>query len=178
MIKLTVGSTLILSTSKDHMNFIWKSIKQSLEAQKIKLLLQGESGVERLTKQFKDDEKSVLIGTGSFFSGFSIPGQSLASVILTKLPFPVKDDPFLKLIGQGYEEEFFDFIVYPNIVNKLNQAAGRLIRSISDYGIFTILDSRIYTESYGKHIREMFSMLGYSITQSWDEVVDFYESKL
>lgn len=178
MIKLTVGSTLILSTSKDHMNFIWKSIKPSLEAQKIKLLLQGESGVERLTKQFKEDENSVLIGSGSFFSGFSITGTSLVSVILTKLPFPVKDDPFLKLIGQGYEEEFFDSIIYPNMVNKLNQAMGRLIRSINDYGIFTVLDSRIFTERYGEHIQKIFKNLGYTVTQSWDDVEKFYERKL
>lgn len=72
----------------------------------IKLYVQDQSGVEKLTKQFKEDETSVLVGSGSFFSGFSVPGKSLISVILTKLPFPVPDDPFLELIGQGYEDEF------------------------------------------------------------------------
>ncbi|MGP0578943.1 hypothetical protein ACTP13_18340 [Paenibacillus peoriae] len=47
-----------------------------------------EGGVEQLTKQFKEDERSVLLGSGSFFSGFSVTGTSLVSVIFLVCPSP------------------------------------------------------------------------------------------
>ncbi|PAD21318.1 ATP-dependent DNA helicase [Terribacillus saccharophilus] len=177
VLHITRGSTLILCTSKEQMNILWGELQSTFDEIGINRFLQGKSGVEKLTKQFLDDEKSVLLGSGSFFSGFSIPGNSLISVILSKLPFPVKDDPFLELIGQGYEEDFFDYIIYPQMINKLNQAAGRLIRSIDDYGIFTVTDPRIFTEEYGLKIQEVFRNQGYVITQSVEKVKQFINYK-
>src|SRR5699024_725602 len=152
------------------------NIQHKLQEQEITDLVQGERGVESVTREFKEDEKSVLVGTGSFFSGFSISGRALISVILTKLPFPNKDDPFLKLIGQGYDEkDFFNLIIFPEMINKLNQAMGRLIRSIGDYGVFTVMDKRVYTEKYGEDILRLFSTLGYKVTRSSKEVENFFE---
>lgn len=179
LINLTKGRTLILNTSKEHMNAFWEFLNPKMKEMDIDLYLQGESGSEKLTKQFRDNETSVLIGTGSFFSGFSIPGTSLTSVILNKLPFPVKDDPFLQLIGQGYEgSDFFNYITFPHMINKLNQGAGRLIRSIEDYGIFTVLDKRIFNTKYGEMVQKVLADQGYIITRSWQEIEQFYNTKL
>lgn len=174
---LTNGRSLILTTSKEHMNNISVNLSQFLKEKKINLYIQEQSGVEKLTKQFKDDETSVLVGSGSFFSGFSVPGKSLISVVLTKLPFPVPDDPFLELIGQGYEDEFFDMISFPHMINKLNQAAGRLIRDITDFGVFTILDPRIFTQEYGLKVQEDLNSQGYIITRSFEDVTTFLDKK-
>ena len=177
LITLTEGRSLILTTAKEHMNIISTGLTDFLNDKNIKLYVQDQSGVEKLTKQFKEDETSVLVGSGSFFSGFSVPGKSLISVILTKLPFPVPDDPFLELIGQGYEDEFFKMIRFPYMMNKLNQAAGRLIRDIKDFGIFTILDPRIFTKEYGKEIQADLIKQGYKITRSFEEVTQFIKHK-
>lgn len=177
LISLTGGRSLILTTSKDHMISLYESMSPFLQEKNINLFVQEQSGVEKLTEQFKNDETSVLIGSGSFFSGFSVPGKSLVSVILTKLPFPVPDDPFLKLIGQGYEDEFFKLVSFPYMINKLNQAAGRLIRDITDFGVFTILDPRIFTQGYGLKIQEELKKQGYTITRSFEEVKNFMEKK-
>lgn len=57
---------------------------------------------------------------------------------------------------------------------KLNQAVGRLIRDISDYGIVSILDERLYTnKEYGSIIYDSFEKLGYIITRNHDEVSTF-----
>lgn len=177
MISLTEGRSLILTTSKEHMINVSKDLSSFLEMKQINLYVQEQSGVEKLTNQFKKDETSVLVGSGSFFSGFSVPGNSLVSVILTKLPFPVPTDPFLKLIGQGYEDEFFDMVSFPHMINKLNQAAGRLIRDINDFGVFTVLDPRIFTREYGIRIQEEFQKQGYKITRSFEEVKSFILQK-
>ncbi|MGE7694969.1 ATP-dependent DNA helicase [Lysinibacillus sp. NPDC094177] len=178
LISLTEGRSLILTTAKEHMNTITTDLTTFLKEKEMNLYVQDRSGVERLTNQFKEDETSILVGSGSFFSGFSVPGKSLISVVLTKLPFPVPDDPFLQLIGQGYEDEFFELILFPHMINKLNQAAGRLIRDIKDFGIFTILDPRIFTQNYSGDIQEDLESQGYKITQSFEEVKQFIEKKL
>lgn len=178
LITITEGRSLILTTAKEHMNRISTDLMDFFNENKINLFVQDSSGVEKLTKQFKEDETSVLVGSGSFFSGFSVPGKSLISVILTKLPFPVPDDPFLELIGQGYEDEFFKLISFPHMMNKLNQAAGRLIRDITDFGVFTVLDPRIFTAEYGNEIQEDFKNQNYKITRSLEEVTQFIKLKL
>lgn len=177
LISLTGGRSLILTTSKEHMNNISEDLTEFLKEKKLNLYVQEQSGVEKLTKQFKEDECSVLVGSGSFFSGFSVPGKSLVSVLLTKLPFPVRDDPFLELIGQGYGDEFFDMISFPYMMNKLNQAAGRLIRDITDFGVFTILDPRIFTNDYGSKVQADLINQGYKITRSFEEIATFIDKK-
>lgn len=177
LLRLTNGSTLILCTAKEQIAFIETKLEQTLKHLNINCYVQGQSGVEKLTALFKEDIESVLIGSGSFFSGFSIPGSSLISTALTKLPFSPKDDPFLKLIGQGYEDDFFEYIIFPEMVNKLNQAAGRLIRSIDDYGIFTITDPRIFEATYSREVISIFEKQGYIITRSLEDVMNFIAHK-
>ncbi|MFP3414315.1 ATP-dependent DNA helicase [Bacillus sp. SIMBA_074] len=180
LLKLTEGRTLLLNTSKDHMDDIYNGIKTELATSAIPLYKQGESGVENLTKRFKESEESVLVGSGSFFSGFSISGTSLTSVIINKLPFPAFNDPIIELMSMGIEkEDRFEKVSYPMMINKLDQAVGRLIRSIEDYGVITILDERIYTsKGYGKDVQELLERQGYVLTRSWEEVKAFYVKKL
>lgn len=173
LLKATEGRSLILSTCKKLMESFYNELLPFLSDMNITLLKQDNSGVETLTQAFKNDISSVLIGSGSFFSGFSVPGEALISVILTRLPFPVPDDPYLKLIGEGFDDVFFKVITFPNMMVKLNQAVGRLIRDIKDYGIITILDPRIFTMSYGSSIREIFEAMGYRITREFSDVMDF-----
>ncbi len=47
----------------------------------------------------------MLVGSGSFFSGFSIAGTSLTSVIINKLPFPAFNDPIIELMSMGIKKE-------------------------------------------------------------------------
>lgn len=178
MLTLTMGRTLILSTSKQHMVNVSDSLKRICDSLNVTLLKQEQGGVEQLTKHFKNDETSVLLGSGSFFSGFSIPGSSLVSVIFSRLPFPVHEDPYLKLIGEGLEDVFIEEVILPHMMVKLNQGIGRLIRDINDYGIITILDPRIFNSKFSEVIRMDFEKKGYRFTRSINEVHQFYKDKL
>ncbi|GGG18132.1 helicase C-terminal domain-containing protein [Paenibacillus aceti] len=140
---------------KEHVNHYGREILNTFDIQAtyeriicdqmdVTLFRQEQGGVEKLTQQFKNDETSVLLGSGSFFSGFSVPGSSLVSVIFSRLPFPVPYDPYFKLIGEGLEDVFMQEVLFPNMMVKLNQGVGRLIRDIKDYGIITILDPSVF----------------------------------
>ncbi|MGC6586130.1 ATP-dependent DNA helicase [Paenibacillus sp. Dod16] len=178
ILHITQGRALILSTSKQHMQDLSEPLESICDSLDVTLLRQDQGGVEKLTELFKQDETSVLLGSGSFFSGFSVPGTSLVSVTFSRLPFPVPDDPYLKLIGQGLEDTFMEDVLFPKMMVQLNQGSGRLIRDIRDYGIITILDPRVFTSGYGALIRSDFERKGYLFTRSLEEVQEFYKRKI
>ena len=50
----------------------------------------------QLLERFKQNPRSVLFGTDSFWQGVDVPGDALQNVIITKLPFSVPDRPLLE----------------------------------------------------------------------------------
>lgn len=175
IIEISKGNVLILCTSKQYMISISKELRECYQG-KYSVLTQGDKSVEMLTTEFKSGGK-ILVGSGSFFTGFSVAGKALTSVIITKLPFPTPDNPLIKLIGQNMEKERkFDQIILPMMFNKLYQAVGRLIRDIGDYGIISILDPRIHVNSkYGDKVLFSLSDLKYDLSDSLLEIYKFYE---
>lgn len=82
----------------------------------------------------------MLLGTGTYWEGINIEGESLSQVIIFKLPFPVPDpliDYKMSLTENGTRD-----VLVPEMIIKLKQGAGRLIRSSADKGIVSILDPR------------------------------------
>ena len=163
LVEITGGRTLVLCTSHEQVNYIYKFLKNDLE---VKLLKQGQKSTELLTREFKEDERSVLIGTGAFLSGISVNNKSLISVILCRLPFPVPDDPYFKMVSNGLSsQESFKSIQFPYMMTRLHQAFGRLIRTRDDFGSFTILDPRAYDRAYSEKIIEGLGSQGLAITR-------------
>jgi len=66
----------------------------------------------------------------------------------------VPDHPLIQARLEYIEEKggnsFMNYSL-PEAVLKFRQGFGRLIRSKNDSGIIVILDSRIFTKSYGRH---------------------------
>ena len=50
----------------------------------------------QMLDRFKNNPRSVLFGTDSFWQGVDVPGDALLLVIITKLPFSVPDRPLLE----------------------------------------------------------------------------------
>jgi len=178
LIKITGGRTLILCTSHKQMVLISEFIQSDLDQMGIKLLKQRDKSIELLSEDFKQDETSVLIGTGSFFAGLSIPGKSLISVILCRLPFPNAEDPFMELLGGDLSiADKMEYLYVPRMIIKLLQAAGRLIRTKNDFGCFTILDPRLFKERerYGDKVLGELAAIGYPLTREREEVHKFIE---
>ena len=117
-------------------------------------LMQGaELSRTELTKQMRAHGNAVLFGTDSFWTGVDVPGDALAQVIITRLPFdppthPVTEAKCEHIRDQGGNP--FNDLTLPDAIIKFRQGVGRLIRAASDRGVITILDARVLAKSYGR----------------------------
>lgn len=142
LVKITKGRTLVLFTAKEDLNKAFDIL--SMRNLKYNLVKQSDrSSQSSIIKEFKNT-KGVLLVTGIFWEGIDISGPDLSSVIIAKLPFPVPDPIIEYKIKQVTNR--MDVLV-PEMLMKLRQGIGRLIRSSKDVGIISILDSRISSRS-------------------------------
>ncbi len=148
------GKALVLFTSNALMQATAKQVAEELEERGLRLLVQGGNAQRHeLLEEFKRDVHSVLFGLDSFWMGVDVPGEALEHVIITRLPFAVPNHPLIEarfeLIAQRGGNAFMEFSL-PEAILKFRQGVGRLLRSRTDMGMVTILDSRILTKRYGR----------------------------
>lgn len=154
-VKQKNGNCFILFTSYKFMNQVYNK----LELDDFVVLKQGDMSRTNLIETFKLNDKTILLGTDSFWEGVDVKGDKLSSIIIPKLPFQVPDDPVVEAIIENIQKQGdIAFMKYqlPLMIIKLCQGVGRLIRSKKDKGEIIILDSRIVTKSYGKSILNSF----------------------
>ncbi len=153
-LRLTDGHAFVLFTSYAMLNRTADTMRDFFAKQGIELLCQG-SGIDRavLLERFKNDSRSVLFGTDSFWQGVDVPGDALTNVIIVRLPFAVPSHPLIQgkieHIRESGENPFATFQL-PTAIIKFKQGFGRLIRKKTDRGIVAVLDSRIIQRPYGR----------------------------
>jgi predicted DnaQ family exonuclease/DinG family helicase len=154
LLKEQPRGTLVLFTSYSLLNEMYDSLKLLFDAEKIPLLAQGISGSRHsITSEFKQNSRSFLFGTDSFWEGIDVPGNALENLLITKLPFDVPTEPIIQAKAEQIElnggNAFLDYTI-PEAVIKLRQGFGRLIRSTNDIGTIIILDNRVIKKMYGR----------------------------
>lgn len=154
LISETRRGTLILFTSYDMLQRVYRQIKPGLEGEGILTLAQGIDGSRNsLVRTFQEEGPAVLLGTNSFWEGVDVPGKSLELLVVTKLPFEVPAEPIFQAWMEEIEKRggnsFYQLSV-PMAVLKFRQGFGRLIRTGSDQGLVLILDNRVLRFQYGQ----------------------------
>lgn len=148
------GSAFVLFTSYSTLRSVAEAIRPLCAERHWQLFVQGDGiGRTDMLKLFRDRKGSVLLGTDSFWTGVDVPGEALSHVIVVKLPF---DSPSTPLVEARCEDirarggsPFREYSL-PEAVLKFRQGVGRLIRSKSDTGMVTLLDSRLCSKTYGR----------------------------
>jgi ATP-dependent DNA helicase DinG len=148
------GGALVLCTSYRTMGALEELLRDTLP---FTLYVQGDGPRMHLLRAFRDEEDAVLIGTGTFWEGIDVPGESLRCVIIDKLPFAPPADPVVAARMRAVRERGGDpFAEYqlPEAVLALRQGVGRLLRREDDFGVVALLDHRVLSRSYGTVFRE------------------------
>lgn len=175
LILLTHGKALVLFTSKSDMKYVYDKIGNKIDD--INIYIQNDgSSQDVVKKKFSEDINSVLFSTGIFWEGIDIEGEALSNLIIARLPFPIVD-PILEYKKSTYGEDGFAKVYMPEMLIKLKQGVGRLIRSETDKGIISILDSRLKSnEKYKKAVLDALPIdnLVYDIK----DVKEFVDKKL
>jgi ATP-dependent DNA helicase DinG len=107
-----------------------------------------------------------------------VPGEACRLVIIDKLPFPVPSDPVYKARSLAEERagrSSFQSLAIPMMTLTLEQAIGRLIRTVNDRGVVAVLDSRLSSTPYGRGI--VASLPDFPVTTRLDQVQEFYTGK-
>jgi ATP-dependent DNA helicase DinG len=148
------GGTLVLFTSYRDLRAVAAAVEPGLRAAGRILLLQGgELSRTELVRQMRERGDAVLFGTDSFWTGIDVPGDALAQVIITRLPFSPPTTPIAEAKAEairGRGGDAFTELTLPDALVKFRQGIGRLIRTRSDRGLITVLDSRILAKAYGR----------------------------
>ncbi len=142
------GRSLVLCTSRANVERFGEVLRKQTDH---RILAQGDRDTGVLTKEFVEDETSVLVGTRSFWAGIDAAGASCVLVVIDKIPFPVPDEPLHAARRKRAEERELNAFVtvdLPAAALILAQGAGRLIRRKSDRGVVAVLDSRLATKDY------------------------------
>ena len=172
LLQISNGKSLILFTAKTDMQAVYDKLQKENLPFKI-LMQQGNAKQAETLEMFRNDTNSVLLGTGSYWEGINIEGVSLSHVIIFKLPFPVRGP----IIDYKYEQSKDGLmeVSVPEMVIKLKQGIGRLIRSENDKGIVSIIDSRVGERSKAPYKQIIWESLPIkSKTNKIEEIAAFY----
>ncbi len=129
-----------------------------------------------------EEERSLLgfcVMGGIFSEGIDLKNDSLIGAIIvgTGLPQVCNERELLKKYFDGWGENGFNYAYrYPGM-NKVLQAAGRVIRTVDDFGVVALLDERFLSPAYQRlfprewqeKVVVTVDQIGRKVERFWDE---------
>ena len=143
------GRALVLFTAYGALNAVYDKVKGALEEDGILVLAHGADGSPRqLLAALRDNPRTVILGTASFWEGVDVIGEALSLLAIVRLPFAVPTDPIFQARSALHDEPFDEYAL-PQAVLRFRQGFGRLIRAKTDRGVLLLLDRRVRARKYG-----------------------------
>ena len=145
------GNYMVFLPSYDYLNKVYEKYTQLYGMENV--MCQGEvlteEERENFIKRFTVDSKitAFCVVGGIFSEGIDLVGKRLIGSIVVGVGFP-RISREGDIIKDYYNDRGFDYAyVYPGI-NKVLQAAGRVIRSEEDKGRLLLIDDRYFSNKY------------------------------
>lgn len=156
------GNYMVFFPSYRLLEDVYQIYEQEFSASWVRCICQtasmNEQEREEFLEEFKEQEKETLLGFcimgGIFSEGIDLMGDRLigAAVVGTGLPQVSLERELLKEYYDRQGKRGFDYAYrYPGM-NKVLQAAGRVIRTKEDKGCILLMDERFLNQDY----RELF----------------------
>lgn len=174
LVRASHGHAAVLFTSYNVMGQVHSILKDSgLPFPLFRLERGGTHAIE----QFKKSGNGVLLASGALWDGIDISGDALSMLIIVRLPFAVPDpiSEYERTLF-GSLKDYINSVIVPEMLVKLKQGFGRLIRTETDTGVVALLDFRIWD---GRAYRSKFlrSLPNCKITSDVAEVTSFIQLK-
>lgn len=147
------GNSLIFFPSYDYLDMFINNLNREFDG--YKMLVQeremNEEDKENFISEFRKNNNMVgfaVLG-GIFSEGIDLPGDMLIGTVIVGVGYP-KISIEREIIKDYFENKGYDYAyIYPGI-NKVLQAAGRVIRTEEDEGKTLLIDDRYLTQKYKK----------------------------
>lgn len=162
------GGTLILFTAKDDIDGVYNDLSKR-KFNKTIYVDDGSKSQNEIIESFKKT-KGVILGTGVFWEGIDLKNELLTLLVIVRLPFPTID-PITKYKITKLNDSN-EAVIVPEMIIKLKQGVGRLVRTKQDKGLLVLLDSRMNKPIY-KHKEAVLDALPIKNMIHIDEVKDF-----
>ncbi|HDL0528628.1 TPA: ATP-dependent DNA helicase [Staphylococcus aureus] len=162
------GGTLILFTAKDDIDGVYNDLSKR-KFNKTIYVDDGSKSQNEIIESFKKT-KGVILGTGVFWEGIDLKNELLTLLVIVRLPFPTID-PIIKYKITKLNDSN-EAVIVPEMIIKLKQGVGRLVRTKQDKGLLVLLDSRMNKPIY-KHKEAVLDALPIKNMIHKDEVKDF-----
>lgn len=146
------GQLVALFTSHAALRSSYASIKPLLETRGILVLAQGIDGSPRqLWQIFQNQERVVLLGTGSFWEGAEDITRSPVCLFVARLPMPVLNDPPIAARAERYSDQLHQLTV-PVAALRMRRALNRLMWNDGRRNTVVFFDRRVVSKEYGSII--------------------------
>ncbi|HEV2471533.1 MAG TPA: helicase C-terminal domain-containing protein, partial [Chthonomonadales bacterium] len=143
------GQVVVLFTSYSALRSSYAAVKPLLESRNILTLGHGIDGSPRqLWQMFQQQERIVLLGTGSFWDGSEEVNRPPACILVSRLPMPVLNDPPVAAMAEQYSDQLHQVTV-PLASLRVRRALNRLAWSGTGRNAVILFDRRVLSKEYG-----------------------------
>ena len=154
------GRMLVLMHSVEALLAVESLLEGFCYAHQIDLLAQkGPQMGRRIQRRFQERNEAILLGVYSFWEGFDSGGQSIDSLVITKLPFPnpvSTAQQIIQLEMKEQERSYFGHYAMKMMLLQLYQGLGRFSRPHQKNAEIWLLDVRATISKYAMKVKSVF----------------------